>query len=106
MKSIARIDPEEAVDLLNLLNKESILGKIQNQIEESGLETIEIFVEDNNYDAACNVAERWQAILVAQEAEKKSKMSCPKCGSRHLGSVENDKFMIVFKCKDCGYQVV
>jgi DNA-directed RNA polymerase subunit RPC12/RpoP len=106
MKSIATLVSEEAVELLEFLNKEHVPGEIQTHIEKSGLEISEILIEDSNYDAACNAAERWQAGLVAQEAEKKSKMRCPKCGSRHLVPVEDDKFMLMFQCKDCGYQIV
>lgn len=73
--------------------------------EESGLESSEIMVEDDQYERACAVAEAWEADL-AEEAEKKSGRRCPKCGSWHLRCVPHEAVGYVWKCGDCGCEVV
>ena len=102
MKSIASIEVDIAVELLERLKKEGISFKVQTVTQEGGLDYSDIMVEDIYFDRACDVAEAWEAGRLAQ-AERLSNRHCPACGSSHLEQVGADSFgASVWKCKDCG----
>ena len=97
---VATLCPDEAPSLIQFLLSEKIPAVIRKQTEASGLEVTEVVVEESNYDAACDAAERWQAVLI-EERERKSGRRCPSCNSWHLNHKMDDKIGIIFKCRDC-----
>ena len=102
MKTIASLEIDIAVGLLERLKKESIPVESRTVTQESGLEYSDILVADDYYERACDVAETWEAERLA-EAEKRSNRHCPICGSSHLEYVGADSFGVsVWKCKNCG----
>jgi Zn finger protein HypA/HybF involved in hydrogenase expression len=102
MKSIASLEVDFAVGLLEQLKKETIPFEIRPVTQESGLEFSDIMVADDHYERACDVAEAWEAERLA-EAERRSNRHCPTCGSSHLEYAGADSFGIsILKCKDCG----
>jgi hypothetical protein len=102
MKSVASLEVDIAVDLLDRLKKKSIPFEVRTTTQENGLEYGDIMVADDHYDRACDVAEAWEAGRLA-EAERRSNRHCPSCGSSHLGYVGADSFGVnVWKCRDCG----
>jgi len=61
MKSIAILEVDAAVELLERLKKEAIPVEVHAGAQEGGLDFSNILVEDKFYDRACNVAETWTA---------------------------------------------
>ncbi len=100
LKSVATLNRDEAVKLLEFLSSEQIPGEIQTVTLEGGLETSEVLVENSLYAAACDGAERWLANVCAEE-DKRSARRCPNCRSSNLEPVEHDKLQYVLQCKDC-----
>jgi DNA-directed RNA polymerase subunit RPC12/RpoP len=91
--------------LLERLRREGISAELRAKTEESGLEMSHVMVEDARYEQACDVAEAWQTELTEQ-AEKQSGRRCPKCGSWHLRYAPQDTIGDIWKCIDCGCEVV
>lgn len=100
MKTIATLQVEEATDLSNRLKSEAILVEVRGITSESQLDMAELLVEDSLYERACDVAESWQTDRLA-EAERRCTWICPKCKSRRLECIPNDKVEYLFRCKDC-----
>src|SRR5690349_16518271 len=105
MQTVASLEVETARVLLERLKLAGIVGELRTTTDESGLEISEIMVEDDQYEHACDLAEAWQAELM-ERAEKTSGRRCPKCGSCHLRYVPDDKIGDVWKCNDCGCDIV
>ena len=105
MRSVASLEIDTARVLLERLRREGISADLRATTEESGLDIGEIMVEDDHYERACDVAETWQAEL-REEAEKKSRKRCPKCNSWHLNYVPREPVGPIWKCRDCGCEVV
>jgi Zn finger protein HypA/HybF involved in hydrogenase expression len=105
MQSIASLAIEQARELFEQLQKNAIPAELRTATQENGLETGDILVEDAHYDRACDIAEAWDAER-QEAAERRSNRRCPKCGSLHLEYVPHDKLDYVYRCKDCGSEVV
>ena len=105
MQIVASLEIDAARILLEQLRLDGIMAELRTRTEESGLETSEIMVEDDQYERACDVAEEWQAALTERN-QKRSGRRCPKCGSWHLRYVPDEKVGDVWKCKDCGSDIV
>ena len=105
MQKVASLEINTAGVLLERLKREGIPADLRATTEESGLEIGEIMVEDDQYYRACDVAETWQAQL-KEEAEKKSRKRCPKCQSWHLDYAPREPIGSIWKCRDCGCEVV
>jgi len=84
-----------------VLREEQILFETRTTTEESGIETIELLANEQHYNRACEITETWQAAIIAEQQEHSGRR-CPKCGSKHLDSVQHDKLEWVTRCKDCG----
>ena len=94
-------DLEEARALEKMLEEREIPFERRVTTEETGIETIELWASYQYYDAACDVTEQLAAAAVA-EREERSKHRCPKCGSKHLDSVQHETLSWVRRCRDCG----
>ena len=106
MKSVAILDPHSALALTERLQKEQIQCETRTITEESGLEAAEVFVEDSQYEQACEASERWQEAR-AEEAEANLRKTCPKCRSpRALERVQDAHYeevgLTVLRCRECG----
>ena len=102
MKTIASLEVDIAVELMERLKKEDVPFEVQTITQEGGLDYSDIMVEDDYFDRACDVAETWEAGRLA-EAERRSNRHCPTCGSSRLEHIGADSFGVsVWKCKDCG----
>lgn len=106
MKSVAILDPQSALALKERLQQEQIQCEIRTITEESGLEAAEVFVEDSQYELACETSEAWEAARLA-EAEANSRKTCPKCRSpRALERVQDPHYeevgLTVLRCRECG----
>ena len=102
MRSVASLEVDEARELLERLKKETIPAELKTTTQESGLEISDVLVEDDYYNRACDVADAWEA----EKAEQRSARRCPKCGSRHLEYIPDDRLEYIYRCKDCGSDIV
>ena len=107
MKTIATLDPENARVLAAFLAKQSVACDTRDGLDENGLETTELLVQDDAYDSACEAIERWEAEMTAKTSRTTSRL-CPTCGSPHVEYVEDfdyEKSMTqigaVYRCNDC-----
>ena len=105
MKTIAELQAEEAADLSERLKSKAIPVEVRPITRESGLDMSELLVEDIFYERACDAADSWQTERLA-EAEKRYSWSCPKCKSRRLECIPNDRVEYMFRCKDCGSEFI
>ncbi len=105
MKRLATLDTEPAAKLVEYLASLHITSSTQSSTEESGLICSELWVEDANYDQACEAAEAW-AEREADASARQAKRICPKCRSPHLDYVEHPRLGLVYRCRDCGTVVV
>jgi hypothetical protein len=105
MKSVASLPIDDARVFLERLQREGISADLRPTTEESGLDIGQIMVGDDQYDRACEVADTWLAEL-REETEKKSRKRCPKCESWHLDYVPREPVGAIWKCRDCGCEVV
>lgn len=101
MKSIAQLSPDVAPNLIEWLKESEIACETKTVVDEGGLEVTDIFVADEDFDRACDVAEKWDAAVQA-EAEKKSTRKCNQCGSKQFETVPHDTLEFVLRCKSCG----
>jgi hypothetical protein len=101
MKSLATLDPNEASEVAAKLKAAGITSESLLITEESGLRATELLVEETVYEAACDVVDIWLA-----EQERKARMMCPKCRSSHLERVPHESVEVLFRCKNCGCEVV
>ena len=104
VRSIANLVSEDASALLARLKREGIPAEILSCVQDNGLDTSEIVVEDMHYDRACDVADEWEAERIA-EAERRAQRRCPKCRSSHLDCVPHDKLEYIYRCADCGCEL-
>jgi hypothetical protein len=105
MQSIASLDLVRARALLECLGKESIAGELRTTTNESGVEMSEIFVADGQYELACDVAEAWFAEWSTKDLKKHGRC-CPKCRSSKLQCVPHDELDYIWKCQECGCEIV
>ncbi|MGZ4973468.1 MAG: hypothetical protein ACXWDN_11975 [Limisphaerales bacterium] len=101
MKSIAQLNPDSAVNLMEWLKREQIQCETKTAIDEVGLEVADVLVSDEDFDRACDAAEKWDAAVQA-EREKKSTRRCDQCGSKQLETVPHETLELVLRCKACG----
>ena len=109
MKTVAILNHEAASDLAEYLRQAGVTSEARPVLEESGLESTEVLVEDELFDRACEISERWQEA-VTSEAQKRVSQTCPKCGTPHaMERVQDNDFdemgLVVFRCKQCGEAV-
>ena len=105
MKTIAKLQTDEAADLSERLKSEAIPNEMRAVAEEGGLDMTELLVEDSLYERACGVGDSWQTERLA-EAETRCAWTCPNCKSRGWECVPNDKIEYLLRCKKCGSQFI
>jgi DNA-directed RNA polymerase subunit M/transcription elongation factor TFIIS len=106
MKSVAILDPDTAAHLVEHLQEAQIRCETRVVTEESGVESAEVLVDDEQYDQACEASEKWQEALV-HEAQKRVSQTCPKCRTpQAMERVQDTHYeemgLVVFRCKQCG----
>src|SRR5262249_23434500 len=105
MQVLATLPASAAEELAEFLKGKQIPSQSRAATEESGLEVLELLVEDDVYDAACDAAEQWDEAR-AKEVRKSYKIACPKCRSLNWEQVQDPDYqkvdLTVFRCKDCG----
>jgi Zn finger protein HypA/HybF involved in hydrogenase expression len=101
MKSVAQLDPQTAAVLAQWLKDAQITCKTKVATDEAGLEVADILVADEDFERACDAAEKWDAAMQA-EREKKSARTCEQCGSKKLEVIPHESLDQVLRCKDCG----
>ena len=101
MKPFATLDAEAAAGLMERLGVAGIACESRLVTEESGIAATEVLVEESSYDAACDVVD---ALL--DDQARKARMVCPKCRSVHLERVPHDSVEALFKCEDCGCEIL
>ena len=105
MKIVAKLQTEEATDLFASLKNAGVPAEVKSFVADGGLEMSELSVDDSFYAHACDVADAWQTQRLA-DAKAQCQWSCPRCKSRSLECVSNDKIEFVFRCKDCGEKFI
>ena len=101
MKTLATLDAEVAAGQMERLASVGIACESRVVTEESGIGATEVLVTDSGYDAACDVVDAWQ-----DDQAREARMVCPKCRSPHLERVPHDSVEVLFRCKDCGCEVL
>jgi DNA-directed RNA polymerase subunit M/transcription elongation factor TFIIS len=101
MKSIATLEVGQSGEVLERLKKQAIPAEMRTAAQESGLELIEIIVEDDYFDRGCDVVEAWYAEQLAEQ-KRESGVHCRKCGSRNYDRSWDETIGYIYKCKDCG----
>ncbi len=101
MKLLATLDPDAATGLAERLKQSGIASEKHSVTEESGVGATELVVEESCYNAACDVADAW-----LDDEARKTRMICPKCRSPHLESVPHDSVEVLFKCQQCGCEIL
>ena len=103
--------PEQAAELVAALGKAEISAETRNTTEETGLDVVEVLVEDAQYDDACAVVEAWEAAVL-KAAESRTQRRCPACRSTDLEYLDPvayeksvTKISFMFRCKSCGHVV-
>ena len=76
LQSVASLEPESAAELLERLKQEAIPAEARTVSQESGIDVTDIVVENQNYERACDVAEKWADERTA-EAAKRPTRRCP-----------------------------
>ena len=106
MKSVATLfDPDAATNLLERLKNAGVACETQAIIEEGGLGSTEVLVQESDYEAACDMLDEWLAEWQENEV-RKTHMVCPKCRSVHLARVPHASVEVLFKCKECGCEIL
>jgi hypothetical protein len=103
MQKVASLASYEAQLLLERLKQEAIPARVDAAIDESGLETNDILVEDGFFTRACEIAEAWDTER-RENAQKRSGRRCPKCRTYHLEYVQHEGLENVYRCEDCGFE--
>jgi hypothetical protein len=101
MKSIAQLDPQTAVVLADWLKDAHIPSETKVTTDDVGLEVADVLVADEDYDRACDAAEKWDAAMQA-EREKQSTRKCDQCGSKKLEVIPHETLDQVLRCEECG----
>ena len=106
MKLLATLfDSDAATGLMERLKNAGIACETQAITEEGGLAATEVLVEESHYEAACDLSYAW--FDAEQEAEaRQAHRVCPKCRSVHLERVPHDSVEVLFKCQDCGCEIL
>ena len=109
MNTLAELDPETALLIVDILKAEGITCETRAKKDEIGLDVVEIVVADDQYEKACEVTEKWYTA----EAERKTQRRCPACNSVNLKHVENPQYKTMSTkiagghcCEDCGHIIV
>lgn len=101
MKTLATLDAKVAAGLMERLTTAGIACESRVVTEESGIAATEVLVADSGYDAACDVVDVWQ-----DDQAREARVVCPKCRSPHLERVPHDSVEVLFKCMDCGCEIL
>jgi len=101
MKSLATVDLDAARGLAAQLKRAGIACETRSVTEESGGLATELVVEESRYDAACNIVDAW-----LEDQSIKARLICPKCHLPGLERMPHDSVEVLFKCKDCGWEVL
>ena len=101
VKSLAIVGHHVVSELVSKLSDAGIACESRSVTEEGGGTARELLVEDLHYDAACDVVEAW-----CEDQARKDRLICPKCQARKLERVPHDTFRVVYKCMDCGCEVI
>ncbi len=104
MKCVATLSADFAQEVAELLRVEGIPSQTRANVNEGGLEMIEILAPDNFYEKACAIAESWHERELRRRAEL-GNWRCPKCRSPHLVFVGDENHDNVYRCRDCGTMV-
>ena len=102
-------DPADVALALDAL-KRGLIPHEERNVEEEGLEFIQIHVSDEIFDRACEVIEKHDLeIMEARQEEHRRRSGCPSCGAPELthrddidcsGSLTG--ISSVMECKKCG----
>jgi rubrerythrin len=103
MQLFATLNPSEAMRLAEYLKELNIPQRANVTTEETGLVVVELFTEDEFYDAACAAAEDWFQ-KESEEASKNSGWICPSCKFTGYETVD-DGSGITLRCPNCGYSI-
>lgn len=101
MRSLAVLDPVAAAALAEQLGHAGIASESRPTTEECGIVATELFVDESIYERACDVVDAWW-----DDEARKHRRVCPKCQSPHLEYVPHDSVAALFKCKDCGCEIL
>ena len=101
MKLLAKLGPNEANEVAARLKAAGIACESRSVTEESGVVATELLVEEAVYEAACDVIDLW-----LDDQSRGARMICPKCKSTHLERVPHDRVEVLFKCADCGCEIL
>src|ERR1700704_4579238 len=101
MKPLATLDTEAAAGLMDRLAGADIACESRAVTEESGIAATEGLVEEACYDTACDLVDAW-----LDDQARKARMVCPKCRSANLQKVPHDSVEVLFRCKDCGCEIL
>ena len=77
------------------------------QVEDEGMDIIEVYVPEDQFDRACDVIEGLEAEMTLMR-QKAGKMVCPSCGEelKHCDDVDFSGSVTgitsVLKCQGCG----
>ena len=102
---------EQAAELVHALDKQGIPAESRTTTEETGLDVVEVRVEETQYDEACVVVEAWEAAVL-KAAESRMQRRCPPCRSTELEYLDPaayeksvTRISYMFRCKSCGHVI-
>ena len=104
MQSIATIETSLARQLLERLKESAISAELRSTADQTGLELSDVLVEEIYYERACDIAESWEAERRALADKRWPR--CPKCRERKWEQVRHEKLDYVYRCKNCGCELV
>ncbi|SPE59743.1 hypothetical protein SBV1_3480004 [Verrucomicrobia bacterium] len=108
MRTVVSLPPQDAAEVVKLLDQEHIFCEARIADGGSGLETTELLVRDDEYDRACDAIENWQAAIAAERHQRLTRR-CPKCRSQDWEKVEDAHYananLTVLRCKACGCMI-
>ena len=102
-------DPADAALAMNALQRGHVPYE-SRQVEEDGLDFIQIHVADEVFDRACEVIEQHDTELMeARQEEHRKRSGCPTCGAPELHPRDDSDcsrsitgISQVLECKKCG----
>jgi len=104
MKTIAVLNPSEAMSLPPFLKSKGIQFYAKVQTEDTGLVSVELSADDEFFNRACEAAECWLETQYQRDAANSAR-ACPSCRSIHLQFETDDTSAIVIRCADCNYSI-